>query len=130
MRREVWCINAVKIIKRQRGKIRALRGRYFEFGCLKTRRRGPNIRVSVLRFLHKFIKAYERGSKLSIVNHGEIQVEVGKEQDSKVQPALVHGKLGFAQIALAIVVLYLGLDHVRMGHFAAIFQLLAQRKKL
>ena len=130
MRGKVRRINAVKIIERQRGKVCALSGRYLKFGCLETRRRGANIRIPILRFLDEFIKTYERRRKLCVIDDGEIQVEVGKEQDGKIQPALVHGKLGFAQIALAIVVLDLGFDHISVRHFTAIFQLLAQREKL
>src|SRR5512140_3319695 len=44
-------VDAVKIIERERGKVSALCGGYLELGRLETCRRGPNIRVPVLRRL-------------------------------------------------------------------------------
>ena len=83
-----------------------------------------------MRFLNEFIKAHERRSKLSIIDDTKIQVEVGKQKHGQVQTALIHGKLGFSQIALPVIGLNLSFDHICVRHFSAVFQLLAQGQKL
>jgi len=59
-------------------------------------------RVLGLRCAAELVKAHQRRRKLRVVNQGKVLVEVRKEQNGQLQARLVHGKLGFTQITLAV----------------------------
>ena len=62
---------------------------------------------------------------MQIIYNAEILVEIREDQHGQLQPAAVHLQLCFLQIAPLLLKLDLGLDHVRVRHFTALLELLA-----
>ena len=67
-----------------------------------------------------FGKRRQRLGGLQIVDHGEVLVEIREQQDGQIEPAALHIDLSFLQIALLLLRLDARLDHVGVGHFAAV----------
>ena len=53
----------------------------------------------------------------------------GKIEHRQLEAAAIHFELRFLQVALLLLKLYLGLDHIRVRHLAALFQFLADIEK-
>lgn len=51
-------------------------------------------------------------------------IEIGKEQDGKLEAGLLGGEVGFGESALALLDLDLGLDYIHMRYFAAALAIL------
>ena len=72
-----------------------------------------------------FFKGRQRLGRTQVVYYCEILVKVGKQKDREIEPALVHLQLGLLQVALLCLILDLRFQHIRVGDFPTLLQLLA-----
>ena len=77
-----------------------------------------------------FFKGRQRLGRTQVVYYCEILVKVGKQKDREIEPALVHLQLGLLQVALLCLILDLRFQHIRVGDFPTLLQLLADAQKV
>jgi hypothetical protein len=87
--------------------------------------RSPQVRIVFLARHRHLGKRGQRLRSLKVVDHAEVLVPVMKNHDRQIQPAFLHGQLRLLQIALLLLRLDAGFDHIGPGHFAAVLQVLA-----
>ena len=71
----------------------------------------------------------QRGERVEIVDHGEIGLVIGEEEDGEPDARFIQRELRFLPVALAVVELEARLDGVGVGHLAAFFLLFGDVEK-
>ena len=128
-RGEMIGVDAIKIIQSDRRQEARPGHAHFLPRFLQGAQRGPQFGILAGGRSLSFAKRRQRLGSLQIIHHAEVLVEIRENQHGKFQPAAVHLELCFLQVALLLLKLNLGLDHIRVRHFAALFELLADIEK-
>ena len=89
------------------------------------RQRRAQIGIVLLARSFNFGKRGQRLGSLQVIDHGEVLIEIGKQQHGQIEAAALHAQLRFLQVALLLLGLNPRLDHVGMRDFAAALQFLA-----
>src|ERR1700747_468574 len=127
--REARCVNAVKIIEIERGKISSTCCSNFVGRHVNGFESGAQIGIVVRCLLLDFFEGRKRSGSAKIVGKNEIVLDIREKQNRQVEPGIQHRKLGFLKLSAAILGLKLGFDSVGGGNFAAMLQLLRQLEK-
>jgi len=65
-----------------------------------------------------------------VIHNREVLIEIWEEQHGKIEVGPIHRQKSILQIALLLIILNLGFDHVGPRDLAAVLQLLADTEKV
>src|SRR5271166_459482 len=106
------------------------RHRYLVVCDLKRCESSTQLWIVLLRQLLHLVHRRQGWSSREIIDEHEILEEVGEQQDRKRQPRIFLAQLRLVRGAFLVVGLYLRLNHVGAGYFAALLQFAADVEEM